>query len=238
MTIADVEQIARIVAIGTGIVFGAAAISSVSWVWLRRQIFAYGGSALSVTGIILIGLSIYKTVDVRAAPDGIGIKLAEVERLLRDQAEAQKATQTKLAQVPTDIGPKLIQLDKAVKEQGALQAAQLKEFKSTYDPFVRYTTGSKDPTIDYKATAPMKMDFVKGDDGKTSMMVFAPDFKDPAYIEQIRREIGEAERKYGSSHMSLVSLYMALGDAYLAKDAKDDALSNYERGVQILRSNK
>jgi hypothetical protein len=239
MTIADVEQIARVVAIGTGIIFGAAAISSVSWVWLRRQIFAYGGSVLSITGIILIGLSIYKTVDVRAAPDGIGIKLAEVEKLLKDQAEAQRAAQTKLAQLPPDIGPKLIQLDKAVKEQGALQAAQLKEFRTTYDPYARYTTGSKATTsADYKATAPIKMDFVRGDDGKTSMMVFAPDFKDPAYIEQLRKEIDEAVRKQGSSNPSLVSLYMALGDAYLAKGAKDDALSNYQQGVEILRSSK
>ena len=188
-----------------------------------------------------MGLSIYKTVDVRAAPDGIGIKLAEVEKALKEQAEAQKATQTKLAQLPTDIGPKLVELDKTIKEKGSVQAAQL---NWNFDPDIRYSTGVKNVTTanmstnDQKATAPMKMDFVKSDDGKTSMMVFMPDFANPVYIEQLQKEISEATKKYGPSHISLVSLYMSLGNAYLSKDDRENAAKTYEKGVQILKASK
>jgi hypothetical protein len=242
----ELEQLARIAAIAAGIVFGSWALSSVIWVWTKKQIYAYGGSALSVVGIVLMGLSIYKTVDVRAAPDGIGIKLAEVEKALKEQAEAQKATQTKIAQIPTDIGPKLVELDKTIKEQASVQTAQLRNwtFQNTYDPDIRYSTGVKNVTTaamstnDHRATAPMKMDFVKSDDGKTSMMVFMPDLANPAYIEKLQKEISEATEKYGPSHISLVSLYMSLGNAYLSKDDRENAAKTYEKGVQILKASK
>jgi hypothetical protein len=240
MTIADVEQIARIVAIATGIIFGAAAISTVSWVWLRQQIFAYGGSALSVTGIILIGLSIYKTVDVRAAPDGIGLKLAEVEQLLKEQGEAQKATQVKLAQLPSDIGPKITQLDKTLKDQGAAWTTQFKDFQTANSSSAMYTTGNLSPVLgdlNGRTTAPIKMNIVKSDDGKTSMMVFAPDFKDPKYLEQIKSEIAAETAKYGNSHVPLVNLYMNLGEAYQAMGQKAEALRSYEEGIAILKKN-
>jgi hypothetical protein len=278
MAAGELEQLARIAAIAAGIIFGSWALSSVIWVWTKKQIYAYGGSALSVVGIVLMGLSIYKTVDVRAAPDGIGIKLAdvlekalkeqaeaqkatqtklaqlpsdigpklaEVEKALKEQAEAQKATQTKLAQLPPDIGPKLVELDKTIKEQSSVQAAQLRNwnFQNSYDPDIRYSTGAKSATTaistnDHKATAPMKMDFVKSDDGKTSMMVFMPDFANPAYIEQLQKEISEATKKYGPSHISLVSLYMSLGNAYLSKDDRENAAKTYETGIQILKASK
>ena len=149
VNIGEVEQAARIVAIGAGIIFGALAISSVSWVWFRRQIFAYGGSVLSVTGIVLIGLSIYKTVDVTAAPSGIGIKLAEVEKLLKEQGETQQATQRKLAQIPSEFGTKIAEVDKAVKEQGAAQLAQFRKLEGGGSMIQRASsTSSTDDVLD------------------------------------------------------------------------------------------
>lgn len=106
MTGPEMEQYARIGAIIAGIVFGGWALSSVIWVWTKKQIYAYGGSALSVVGIILMGLSIYKTVDVSASPDKIGLKLAEVEQLLKQQASTQSELKEKVAQLPASVEQK------------------------------------------------------------------------------------------------------------------------------------
>jgi hypothetical protein len=230
MNMGEVEQAARIVAIGAGIIFGALAISSVSWVWFRRQIFAYGGSVLSVTGIVLIGLSIYKTVDVTAAPSGIGIKLAEVEKLIQEQGETQKATQVKLAQLPSDIGPKLAQLDRTVKEQGATQVAQFQRLQDSNKSLVTYANGTSTPMIDYdfKANGPLK------DDGKITWVFTTPDVKDPKYLEQLKKQIADDTEKYGDAHPGLVKSYMSLAEAYLAADQKAEAIVAYREGLSHL----
>jgi hypothetical protein len=240
MNIGEVEQAARIVAIGAGIIFGGWALSSVIWVWTKKQIYAYGGSGLSLVGIVLMGLSIYKTVDVHAAPDGIGIKLAEVEKLIKEQGEAQKATQVKLAQLPSDIGPKIPALDKTVKDQGVAWTAQFRDLQTTTNnSFIRYLNGV-DPSI-YggleRATAPIKMNIGKSDDGKAQWVFFAPDVKDPAYVGQLQKQIDEGKQKYGESHPNLVNLYMNLGEAYQAKGQKQQALDAYQKGIEILKSN-
>jgi tetratricopeptide (TPR) repeat protein len=79
---------ARITAIFAGVFFGSMAISSASWVWVRKQIFAYGGSALSGAGVILIGLSIWHSVEFGVTARFLTLKLAqEIASLLQSQRE-------------------------------------------------------------------------------------------------------------------------------------------------------
>jgi hypothetical protein len=67
----------RVVAVLAGVLFGSIAISSACWVWIRRQIFAYGGSALCGSGVILLGLSIWHSVEFGVTGTGISLKMQE-----------------------------------------------------------------------------------------------------------------------------------------------------------------
>jgi hypothetical protein len=46
------DAVEKAVAIFAGVAFGSVAISSASWVWLRKQKFAAGGSVLCLSGIV------------------------------------------------------------------------------------------------------------------------------------------------------------------------------------------
>jgi hypothetical protein len=255
MAAGDMEQFARIAAIAAGIVFGGWALSSVIWVWTKRQIYAYGGSALSVVGVILMGLSIYKTVDVHAAADGIGIKLSEVEKLLKEQGQAQQETQSKLASLPSDLGSKIADLDKTVKEQGSVQAAQLRKLDN-FNGIVQRASALKDPATapvwywDYPSTDPggfypqsttsanaQKLhigSFKMLPDG-AAIYGFSPDYSDPAYIARLQGKISKAKADKGDHAPELQPLFMSLGDTYKAQGKLDDALAAYSQGLALLK---
>jgi len=87
----------RAIAVLAGVVFGSAAISSACWVWVRRQIFAYGGSALCGSGVILLGLSIWHSVEFGISGTGMTLKMqAELAQKLQflDEKEIALTTQT------------------------------------------------------------------------------------------------------------------------------------------------
>jgi hypothetical protein len=66
------DLVARMFAILVGVGLGSAAIITATAVWGRRQIFGYGGSALCLAGVILLGLSIYSSVKLAiSATSGI-----------------------------------------------------------------------------------------------------------------------------------------------------------------------
>jgi hypothetical protein len=242
MTGPEMEQYARIGAIVAGIVFGSWALSSVIWVWTKKQIYAYGGSALSVVGVILMGLSIYKTVDVKAAPDGIGIKLAEIEKAVKNQGDAQQAAQQKLAQLPSDLGQKITALDQTVKQQGQIQAAQLKKLEGTASVIQRAsTTGEKltDGLVFFPASGSgllygKRAGATKLPDGSnfiTFDYTIPPAEKSSDILERIKKTAEEKDSK--SPEIS--GLYMSLGDAYKKEDRIPQAIDAYSAGIQALK---
>lgn len=90
--------LAHILAVLAGILFGSAAISSACWVWLRKQIFAYGGSALSGAGVVLIGLSIWHSVDVKVGITSASMKLeSELRQDIQQQKNSLKTVSETLA---------------------------------------------------------------------------------------------------------------------------------------------
>lgn len=240
MSMGDWEQGARIVAIGAGIIFGALAISSVSWVWLKRQVFAYGGSVLSVTGIVLIGLSIYKTVDVRAAPDGIGLKLSEMENLLKEQGQAQKAAQASLARFPAEIEARITALDKVVKEQGAAQTARFDKIQRDGTPLQIKTMPIYGQLPDlgggYVSKASQAFDLTKASAGP--MTYYFPDTTSPEYVKTLESKINEANAKDNPDLKALSTLYMKLGEAHQARANKEAAILAYTQGIEALRKSK
>src|SRR3989304_9691070 len=74
-----------------GMVFGAVAIAAVCWVWVRKQTFGTGGIALSIVGVILVGLSVWKSVEVSYTNGNLVVRLQKLEQRLGQVAEASSA---------------------------------------------------------------------------------------------------------------------------------------------------
>lgn len=53
-----------------GIVLGAIMLLGVIYVYVKNQSYGMGGTALTVFGTLLIGLSIWKTAEISISPDG------------------------------------------------------------------------------------------------------------------------------------------------------------------------
>jgi hypothetical protein len=89
------EAVAKIFAIFAGVVFGSVAISSASFVWVRKQVFGYGGSALCMAGVVLLGLSIWHSVEFGVTGNGLSFKAAKdiVASAANSADEAAKAAE-------------------------------------------------------------------------------------------------------------------------------------------------
>jgi hypothetical protein len=87
---------AAVVAIFAGIIFGALSVSSSAWVWVAKRAFGLGGTTLSVAGVVLLGMSIFKTVEFRAGPVTFKGEFAAV---------TQNEEQIPLPQPPRAVGP-------------------------------------------------------------------------------------------------------------------------------------
>src|SRR4051812_5726549 len=75
----------KIAAIAAGVIFGSTSVGSACFVWVRRQLFGYGGSALCTAGVILIGLSIWHSVEFGVSATGINFKArVEIQRIIED----------------------------------------------------------------------------------------------------------------------------------------------------------
>jgi hypothetical protein len=89
---------AHVLAVLAGVLFGCAAISTSCWVWLRKQIFAFGGSALCGSGVVLLGLSIWHSVEFGVSGSGFSLKLqAELERKFQSIDEALQRNSVAIA---------------------------------------------------------------------------------------------------------------------------------------------
>lgn len=126
---------AQVFAVMAGVVFGSAAISSACWVWLQKQVFAYGGSALCGAGVVLLGLSIWHSVDFGVTGNGLTLKLqADLDKKL-EPIEAQIAsfkedlasTQKRLA----ELSEKAVALEKVASDAKAYAEFTAAAAKST-----------------------------------------------------------------------------------------------------------
>jgi len=80
---------------------GGLMLLTVCGVFAFHQIFGLGGSILTISGIILVGMSVWRKIDVTVSDKGITAKLEQVEAQVREAKEqaskgietAQQATQ-------------------------------------------------------------------------------------------------------------------------------------------------
>jgi hypothetical protein len=72
-----------------GLVFGGALIAAAIYVFVKKQEFALNGVAVTLLGLLLIGMSQWTTIKIKGA--GIDIDLSTLQRQLSETAEAVDA---------------------------------------------------------------------------------------------------------------------------------------------------
>jgi hypothetical protein len=126
---------AQVFAVMAGVVFGSAAISSACWVWLRKQIFAYGGSARCGAGVVLLGLSIWHSVEFGVTGSGLTLKLnAELDKRLapiQEQVASIKEDSASTQRQLADLNGKAVALQKVASDAKAYAEFTAAAAKST-----------------------------------------------------------------------------------------------------------
>jgi hypothetical protein len=117
---------AQDIAILAGVCVGVFAVFSPSWVWLKKQLFGWGGGFLCAFGTILIVASIFKTVSLALGPSGVDFKLgqqiAELQKQVVDVKTAALETNQKVAEVAS-----------AVNKIGADRIAEVSQVRQQLD---------------------------------------------------------------------------------------------------------
>ena len=77
------------------LVLGGLMLITVCGVFAFSQSFGFGGSVLTVSGVVLIGMSVWRKIDVTVSEKGFTAKLEQVEaQALEAKAKASKSAET------------------------------------------------------------------------------------------------------------------------------------------------
>lgn len=93
------------VALWAGLIVGLLMLLAVCYVYVARRDFGLGGVVLSVFGVVLVGLSIWKTVEITVSANG-DVTATFVQRFERQLNELRTATnqvQTNVAHLRTTV---------------------------------------------------------------------------------------------------------------------------------------
>ncbi|MCP3690349.1 MAG: hypothetical protein GY784_18255, partial [Gammaproteobacteria bacterium] len=97
------------------LIVGSIILLSVCFVYIRHQVLPLGGIALSLIGMILMGLSVWKSVDISIDDSGIHAKLDQIvlvaNQAQEDASEAQRVSQQSLQ----EIGTVKVQTEKTIQ---------------------------------------------------------------------------------------------------------------------------
>ncbi|WP_321917448.1 MULTISPECIES: peptidoglycan-binding domain-containing protein [Paraburkholderia] len=66
-----------------GLVLGALMIVAVVYVYVKHRSFGLGGSCMSLLGVVLVGMSVWKSVDVSIDGKGMSARLDQVETIAK-----------------------------------------------------------------------------------------------------------------------------------------------------------
>lgn len=82
------EYIILTVTLILGLLLGSIMLCTVLYVYIKRQIFGMGGSVLTTFGVLLLGLSLWKSVEVSVTSDGgIQAKFEALEKVVKKENE-------------------------------------------------------------------------------------------------------------------------------------------------------
>lgn len=96
-----------------GIALGTAMLSTVIFVYAKKQSFGLGGAVLTPFGVLLLGLSVWKTVDVSVSSDG-GIQ-AKFEALEYKIGKDSEQTSERIGTLTRITSDKLVTKEHAAK---------------------------------------------------------------------------------------------------------------------------
>ena len=79
-------------------------LCSLLFVFIKHKTFGIGGSVLTVFGVMLLGLSIWKTLEISVTAKGeIGAKFEALEKRVEDVREIANSTTTKVEEIDKGI---------------------------------------------------------------------------------------------------------------------------------------
>ena len=82
------------------LVFGSLMLCSLLFVYIKHRTFGLGGSVLTVFGVMLLGISIWKTVEISVTLEGeIEAKFEALEKRVEDVREIADSTTTKVEEI-------------------------------------------------------------------------------------------------------------------------------------------
>jgi preprotein translocase subunit SecF len=64
------------------LVFGSLSLGAAIWVYVKHRYFGFGGSILSMAGIILLGMSVWKSIDIQMGKN-ISVRLQKAEQEIK-----------------------------------------------------------------------------------------------------------------------------------------------------------
>lgn len=83
-----------------GLVFGSLMLCSLLFVYIKHKAFGLGGAVLTVFGVMLLGLSIWKTIEISVTPKGeIEAKFEALEKRVEDVREIANSTTAKVEEI-------------------------------------------------------------------------------------------------------------------------------------------
>jgi hypothetical protein len=103
----------KAIAVLGGVTVGIFAVFAPSWVWLKRQLFGWGGLVLVPFGTILIVASMFRTVSLLVDAPKLEFKLAALESELRQARTAIGQINTQIAAARTGSGTGFLALMQA-----------------------------------------------------------------------------------------------------------------------------
>jgi hypothetical protein len=101
-----------VIAFGLGL--GTLLLGSVCWAYVTKHFFGLGGAVLSTFGLILVGMSVWNTVDVSVTGSGITAKLdSRLEKIEAGVAQAGQRTEAVTKQVG-ELSSKIESIDNKI----------------------------------------------------------------------------------------------------------------------------
>ncbi len=119
-----------------GLVLGTFAIVAACGVWVRKQLFGAGGTVLSLVGLILVGLSVWKSVEISVTEGTVSVRLERLEQDLAEVTGANLAMAQELEKVAnalTTTKQQFVQLTHVLENRGTLAPEVSRELRTPVD---------------------------------------------------------------------------------------------------------
>lgn len=91
------------------LVLGAAMLGAVIWVYVTGGAFGLGGSVLTVCGVILVGMSVWRTIDVSVDERGFKAKFEQLEKKVSQVQQRSDSTVKEVTQLRQSFDTRVAQ---------------------------------------------------------------------------------------------------------------------------------